>query len=110
VTQNSEIVAVISWTSSGDSFNIKNITKFTEEVLPRYFKHSNFSSFIRQLNMYGFRKIRHADGENVYMNEYFKIGGKQLLKNINRKIREEREERVSVYQGAVVKHEGVPAR
>lgn len=53
---------MISWTSSGDSFNIKNISKFTDEILPQYFKHRNFSSFIRQLNMYGFRKTRHPDG------------------------------------------------
>lgn len=62
LTQNPDIEAVISWTSTGDSFNIKNISKFTDEILPQYFKHRNFSSFIRQLNMYGFRKTRHPDG------------------------------------------------
>ena len=59
---------VLAWTSSGDCFAIKNISKFTDEILPIYFKHRNFASFIRQLNMYGFRKIRHLEGDNVYMN------------------------------------------
>ena len=49
----------IGWTAEGDSFSIKSVSKFTEDVLPIYFKHKNFASFIRQLNMYGFRKIRH---------------------------------------------------
>jgi hypothetical protein len=44
--------------------------------------------------MYGFRKTRHSDGENVYFNENFKMGGKHLLKNINRKIKDEKEEQI----------------
>ena len=70
--KNKEIEEVVSWTTTRDSFIIKNITRFTEEVLPSYFKHHNFASFIRQLNMYGFKKIRHSEGDNVYMNEHFK--------------------------------------
>ena len=46
--------------------------------------------------MYCFRKVRHFDGENVYQNDYFKKGAKHLLKNITRKVKEEKEE-VEVY-------------
>jgi hypothetical protein len=50
--------AIATWSDTGDNFVIKNVEKFASSVLPQYFKHSNFSSFARQLNFYGFRKIK----------------------------------------------------
>lgn len=49
---------VATWSENGDNFVVKNVEKFASKVLPLYFKHSNFSSFARQLNFYGFRKLR----------------------------------------------------
>ena len=40
---------IVSWSSDGKSFIIKDINKFSLQVLPAYFKHKNFSSFIRQV-------------------------------------------------------------
>jgi len=44
------------------------------------------------------------------MHQHFKYGANSLLKNINRKIREEKEERIVVYQGTVGRLEGVNLR
>lgn len=44
--------SIISWGQSNESFVIWDVTEFSVQLLPRYFKHSNFSSFIRQLNIY----------------------------------------------------------
>lgn len=39
------------WGPKGDSIIIRKIEPFARIVLPKYFKHSNFQSFVRQLNM-----------------------------------------------------------
>lgn len=45
--------SIISWSTSADnSFVILDTNVFSVQLLPKYFKHSNFSSFIRQLNIY----------------------------------------------------------
>ena len=49
--------------------------------------------------MYGFRKTRHSDGDNVYLHDHFKLGSKHLLKNIVRKVRDDREEQIELYRG-----------
>mmetsp|Transcript_36179 Transcript_36179/g.43205 ORF Transcript_36179/g.43205 Transcript_36179/m.43205 type:complete len:400 (+) Transcript_36179:146-1345(+) len=49
---------IATWSNTGDNFVVKNVEKFACTILPMYFKHSNFSSFARQLNFYGFRKLK----------------------------------------------------
>mmetsp|Transcript_36502 Transcript_36502/g.88464 ORF Transcript_36502/g.88464 Transcript_36502/m.88464 type:complete len:249 (-) Transcript_36502:932-1678(-) len=48
---------IVSWNGVGDSFTIKDIDAFQKHVLPKYFNHSKFTSYVRQLNFYGFQKM-----------------------------------------------------
>ncbi|KAI1920978.1 Flocculation suppression protein [Ophidiomyces ophidiicola] len=54
--QDSSIQHLISWSSSNESFVMSPSSDFSK-VLAQYFKHTNISSFVRQLNMYGFHKV-----------------------------------------------------
>lgn len=76
---------IISWSDSGLSFNIKKIPEFSTTVLPQYFKHKNFSSFVRQLNMYDFHKERDTGEVQVYAHPCFLKGEKQKLTEVHRK-------------------------
>ncbi|KAJ1646521.1 Heat shock transcription factor [Dispira simplex] len=51
---------LICWSEKGDSFYVNKQEEFSKAVLPHFFKHNNFASFVRQLNMYGFHKIPHV--------------------------------------------------
>ena len=41
------------WNEEGTQFWVTNVEIFSRDVLPGYFKHNNYASFIRQLNIYG---------------------------------------------------------
>jgi HSF-type DNA-binding len=81
---------VIAWSSSGNSFTVLDVKRFETETLPNYFNHGNFSSFIRQLNFYGFQKLRsdpdlQKHTEHIrFAHECFRRGHPELLKKIHR--------------------------
>jgi heat shock transcription factor 1 len=86
ILENPELESIIKWTNNGRAFVIRSMTDFVNEVLPVYFKHSNFASFVRQLNMYDFHKTRNASKESTFQHKLFLRGKKNYLKYIKRKL------------------------
>ncbi|KAL7517561.1 hypothetical protein ACHAWX_002478 [Stephanocyclus meneghinianus] len=74
----------VGWTATGRGFQITNISFFSEIVLPKWFKTSKFSSFQRNLNLYGFTKNR--KGVNtVYYHPKFAQGDVNGLSHIKKR-------------------------
>lgn len=102
----------ICWSQEGNSFLVLDEQRFAKEILPKFFKHNNMASFIRQLNMYGFRKVMHIDtgivkqerdGPVEFQHPYFKHGQDDLLENIKRKVSNTRPEDNKIRQEDLTK-------
>ena len=80
----------IRWVHDGQAIEILDEKEFANSVLLETFLYSNFNSFIRQLNVYGFRKTRRNLNERVYYHPQFIQHRPELAKMIKRKCRRKR--------------------
>eukprot|EP00904_Undaria_pinnatifida_P010049 jgi/Undpi1/6174/HiC_scaffold_20.g08658.m1 len=69
----------------GDGIVIRNAERLASDVLPRYYKHSNYQSFVRQLNIYGFHKTKYDERCCEFKHPHFRRGERHLLGLIRRK-------------------------
>jgi len=74
ILQDPENSHIIHWNEDGTIVIISDPINFTLNILPKHFNHKNYSSFVRQLNYYGFSKKSniYISTEEQYVNENFK--------------------------------------
>ncbi len=75
----------ISWMPHGRSWRVINKEYFMAEICPRYFSQSRFESFIRQVNGWGFKRMR-RDGpdQSSYYHEHFLRGYPNMIDHMRR--------------------------
>jgi hypothetical protein len=76
---------ILSFLPHGRVFAIHNPNKFMEDIMPTYFSTTRMSSFQRQLNMYGFRRITEGPDKGGFHHKSFLKGKKELVEQIKRK-------------------------
>ncbi|CAJ1934300.1 unnamed protein product [Cylindrotheca closterium] len=75
---------IVTWLDHGRAWKVLKSHQFETEVIPKFFEHAKFSSFIRQANGWGFRRITQGKDRNAYYNELFLRGLPHLCKQMKR--------------------------
>ena len=86
---------IAGWSADGTSFLVRDTDRLAKVTIPQYFKHNKWSSFVRQLNFYGFKKVKseavtleeeeQLEGTVRFRHDSFLRGRPDLLMEIHRK-------------------------
>lgn len=77
--------SVLSFLPGGKGFAIHEPRSFVSDIMPQYFTTNRMSSFQRQLNLYGFRRVTDGPNKGAYFHESFSRDKKHDCKHIKRK-------------------------
>ena len=72
ILSNEDYAETISWLPHGRSFLIHSPERFTENILPHYFKECKFASFTRKLYRWGFRQISKGPDAESFFHKMFR--------------------------------------
>jgi hypothetical protein len=78
--------SIVSWQPHGKGFKIYKAKEFAETVMSKYFNHTKYNSFRRQLQLYGFRwiKDRTSADHGAYCHPLFQRGKSDLCIEMTR--------------------------
>lgn len=75
---------IISWQPHGRAFIVHDHERFVDQVMARYTRMSLYSSFQRQLSLYGFLRLTKGPDSGAYYNELFLRGLPHLCTHMQR--------------------------
>ena len=75
---NRESGSIVEWLPHGRAFIVRKSEEFTSIIMPKYFRQTKITSFQRQLNLYGFRRITQGADSGAYYHELFLRGRPNL--------------------------------
>jgi len=73
-----EYYSIITWLPHGRSFIVRDPEALTEKVFPEFFKLKKYNSFIRQLSLWGFKRMTKGMNAKSYYHPLF-LRGKSAL-------------------------------
>ena len=84
ILSRSDLTEIVCWLPHGRAWKVLKPREFEVRVIPTYFEHAKFSSFIRQANGWGFRRITHGKDRNSYYHPLFLRALPHLCKEMKR--------------------------
>mmetsp|Transcript_41559 Transcript_41559/g.60818 ORF Transcript_41559/g.60818 Transcript_41559/m.60818 type:complete len:652 (+) Transcript_41559:255-2210(+) len=84
ILSNPEFRDIITWLPHGRSWRVLKPKAFEERVIPLYFRHAKYASFMRQVNGWGFKRITQGPDHNSYYHELFLRGLPHLCLKMRR--------------------------
>lgn len=75
---------IISWMPHGRGWKVHDSKRFELEIIPKHFKLTKFSSFTRQVNAWGFRKVSNGVDKGCFYHEFFLKNHANLVAKISR--------------------------